>query len=184
MEIMVPTTPREQGHAGGSQFILQQRSCARLQQGTEIPTVPSQFHPFLERRKSCIFCMTMRRRDFAWKLISPKFFTVAFPLRGIRPEGFSAPYLPSTASVAANTPNYVNLTSTLGKRKIIPDNENLLSLGKKCRVEHSYSMKSWRHFYLYLNIEFGKSLGNKARRHQETHLEGRSTWIASLIWTC
>ena len=87
------------------------------------------------------------KRGFHLKVGITQLFTVAFPLRAICPEGFSAPYLPSTAFVAPKTSNYVNLTSTLGMRKVIPDNENMLSLGKKCRMEHSYTIKSWRHFY-------------------------------------
>lgn len=75
------------------------------------------------------------RREFFLEVDVTQRFTVTFPRRDICPEGFSAPYLRNTTSVASDTPNYIDLISTLSKRKTIPDLGNMLSRDKNCRVE-------------------------------------------------
>ena len=104
------------------------------------------------------------RREFHLEIDLTWLFTVAIPLPGICPEGFPALYLPGTTFVASYT--YNNLPSMLGKRKRILDNGNMLSLDKKSRLEHSYTVRCWSRFECSLNTEFRKPPREHARRHR------------------
>lgn len=97
------------------------------------------------------------QRAFYLEVDLTQLFTVTFPLKDICPEGIPALYLPSITSVAPNTPNYVNVSSTLGQRKTILGNGDMLSLDKRYRVEYNYTSKSRRHFHCSLNTEVRKS---------------------------
>lgn len=152
-------------------LLSQEKSWARLDAKEGECPQRLQIPPLSGNKKIFHILHDDEKRGLRLKVDVTQLFTAAFPLRDICPEGISAPYLLSPASVAPNTPHYVNRTSTLGKREMITDNENMFSGGERRSAERSYTMKSWRHFYWSLNIEVGKSLVNNARRHKRPILK-------------
>ena len=104
---------------------------------------------FSENKKNLHVLHDNWRREFYLGADGTQLFTAAFPLRDICSEGFPAiffyhyllsvtsskcylllHYLLSATSIPSNTPNYINLKSTLDKRYIIPHNGNVITGSK------------------------------------------------------
>lgn len=104
-------------------------------------TVPSRFHSFPKPRKSAWQWEEGVSSGSCW---NPTFHC-GLSSQTYLSRGTSCSLSSKDNICSIRYLNNIDLTSTLGKRKIILDNGNMLSLDKKGRVEYSYTVKFWTH---------------------------------------